>query len=66
MIVKELTDVDVDFGRVIAAGGVGDDDEMTCALHFMSSVGVETTQVASPPSAPAIKVVVSDGCGTLS
>jgi len=45
----------------------GDDEvaakeETTCALHFTSSVGVETIHVASPPSAPAMNVVVRDGC----
>lgn len=58
--------------EVVAAGPCGGDwavdgivdeaDEKTCALHFTSSVGVETTQVARPPKAPAMNVVVNDGC----
>lgn len=31
------------------------------ARHFTSSVGVDTTQVARPPIAPAIQVVQRDG-----
>ena len=41
---------------------VEEEEARTWARHLMSSVGVEITHVARPPSAPAMNVVRSVGC----